>query len=81
MAETGAHARRLTAHCELVSRATGDHAGARKALSVARDRLRIQAGKIADPALRRGFLEDVPENVRTLALAQEWLGDGDLALS
>jgi len=52
--------------------ATGDHAGACRALSVARDRLRIQAAKIGDLALRRGFVEDLPENARTLALARRW---------
>jgi len=55
--------------------ATGDHAGAARALSVARDRLRIRAARIGDLALRRRFLEDLPENARTLTLARQWLGE------
>jgi hypothetical protein len=31
--------------------------------------------RIAAPAWRRRFLEDVPENARTLELAGAWLGD------
>jgi hypothetical protein len=34
--------------------------------------LRI-ADRIDDPAYRQSFLECVPENARTLALAQVWL--------
>lgn len=29
--------------------------------------------------VRRGFLERLPENARTVALARQWLGDGDPA--
>jgi hypothetical protein len=72
----GAHARLV--HVEALE-ATGDHAGACQALSAARDRLMIQAAKIGDPAMRRGFLEDLPENARTLALARQWLRKGDTA--
>jgi len=68
----GAYARLV--HVEVLE-ATGDHAGAARALSAAHDRLRIQAAKIGDLALRRGFLEDLPENARTLALARQWLGE------
>jgi tetratricopeptide (TPR) repeat protein len=72
----GAYARLV--HIEALE-ATGDHAGACRALSAARDRLRIQAARIGDHALRRRFLEDLPENARTLALARQWLGEGDTA--
>jgi hypothetical protein len=33
------------------------------------------ADKIADPDDKASFLERVPENARTLALADAWLGD------
>jgi len=33
------------------------------------------ASQIADPAFRTRFLEDVPENARTLVLARAWLGE------
>ena len=46
---------------------------ARVALGVARDRLVERARKIGDPAVRRSFLERVPENARTLELARAWL--------
>ncbi len=68
----GAYARLV--HVEILE-ATGDHARASQALATARDRLRIRAAKIGDLAVRRGFLEDLPENSRTLALARQWLGD------
>jgi eukaryotic-like serine/threonine-protein kinase len=55
--------------------AAGDHAAACRALAAARDRVIANAGKIADPELRRSFLEAVPENARTLALAAQWLAD------
>jgi hypothetical protein len=48
---------------------------ARDALAAARARLRSIADRIADPAYRRSFLEAVPENARTLALARSWLGE------
>lgn len=72
----GAFARLV--HAEALE-ATGHHAGACRAVATARDSLRIQAARIGDPALRRGFLEDLPENARTFALARQWLGDGDPA--
>jgi hypothetical protein len=62
------------AHAEALH-ATGAHDAARHAIAEARARLYATAGKIADPAYRRSFLEDVPENARTLALARAWLGD------
>jgi hypothetical protein len=55
--------------------ASGDLDAARSAISEARERLIAIAAKVGDPDLRRSFLEDVPENKRTLALAREWLGD------
>jgi tetratricopeptide (TPR) repeat protein len=48
--------------------ATGDLAQARAALETARTRLKAIAEKIGDPALRRQFLEQVPDNARTFAL-------------
>ena len=65
----GAYARLV--HVEALE-ATGDHASAATALATARDRLLLQAAKIGDLALRRRFLEDLPENARTLALARQW---------
>jgi tetratricopeptide (TPR) repeat protein len=59
-------------HCEALS-AAGEPDAARAALSLARDRLLATAAKISDPALRKSFLEDVPYNARTLALANERL--------
>jgi tetratricopeptide (TPR) repeat protein len=55
--------------------ATGAHAAAQKAIGEARARVLAIADRIGDPAYRRSFLERVPEVVRTLALAREWLGD------
>jgi eukaryotic-like serine/threonine-protein kinase len=68
----GAFARLV--HAEALE-ATGDHARACTAVATARERLRIRAAKIGDVTLRRGFLEDLPENARTLALARQWLGE------
>jgi tetratricopeptide (TPR) repeat protein len=60
--------------------ASGDVAAARTPMSRAYARLLVHSSRIGDPALRRSFLERVPENARTLALAQRWLGDvGDHA--
>ncbi|HWO23405.1 MAG TPA: protein kinase [Kofleriaceae bacterium] len=61
------------AHAEALH-ATGAHDAARRAIADARARLEAIAGRIADPGYRRSFLEDVPENRRTLALALAWLG-------
>jgi tRNA A-37 threonylcarbamoyl transferase component Bud32/tetratricopeptide (TPR) repeat protein len=69
----GAFARLV--HVEALD-ATGDHAGACRALATARDRLQLQAARIGDPAVRRSFLEDLPENARTVALARQWLDAG-----
>lgn len=52
--------------------ATGDREAARAALAVARARLEARAGAISDPALRRSFLENVPEHAATFELARRW---------
>ena len=62
------------AHAEALH-ATGAHDAARRAIADARARLVAIADKIADPAYKTSFLEDVPENARTLALAHAWIGD------
>jgi two-component system sensor histidine kinase KdpD len=41
-------------------------------IAAARERLSARAGRIADAALRASFLEAVPDNARTLALAAAW---------
>ncbi|WP_437759325.1 serine/threonine-protein kinase [Sorangium sp. So ce1389] len=57
--------------------ACGQGDTARTALAAARDQLRAEADAIESPALRRSFLEAVPEHARILALAEEWgLADG-----
>ncbi|WP_437999287.1 protein kinase [Sorangium sp. So ce185] len=55
--------------------AVGRRGAAEAALAAARDRLLRIAGTIPDPAYRVSFLEAVPENRTTLALARERLGD------
>ncbi|HEX7841142.1 MAG TPA: hypothetical protein VF469_26875, partial [Kofleriaceae bacterium] len=55
--------------------ATGAHDAARRAIADARTRLRAIADKIPDPGYKTSFLENVPENARTLALAAEWLDE------
>jgi len=57
--------------------ATGAHAAARHALTGARARLFTIADRIADPVYKQSFLEVVPENARTLALARTWLGEAE----
>ena len=54
--------------------ATGAHDAARHAIATAREHLFTIAGRIADPAYRKSFLDNVPENSRTIALARAWLG-------
>jgi eukaryotic-like serine/threonine-protein kinase len=61
------------AHAEALH-ATGAHDAARDAIARARAYLLAVADKIADPGYRASFLEQVPENARTLALAGAWLG-------
>jgi hypothetical protein len=53
--------------------ASGDAAAAKTALEEARRRLLARSVKIKDTALRVSFLENVPENARTIAFAHEWL--------
>jgi tetratricopeptide (TPR) repeat protein len=65
-AEAGDSLVRLTYAEALVS--AGATERAREAITQARQRLVARADEIADPALRRSFLENVPENARTLAL-------------
>ncbi len=64
------------AHAEALH-ATGAHDAAHSAIADARARLGAIAAKIPDPDYRTSFLESVPENARTLALADAWLGDPD----
>jgi eukaryotic-like serine/threonine-protein kinase len=52
--------------------AGGETQAAREAIHAARDRLLHRAEKITDEALRKAFLEQVPENVKTLSLAGRW---------
>ena len=52
--------------------ASGDRAAARAVIAGARDRLLANAAKITHPALRWSFLTRVPENARTLELAEAW---------
>ena len=63
-------------HAEtLIARGKGDEV--RTVLVQARARIREVAGKISDPVLCQSFLEGVPENARTLALAETWAGRAD----
>jgi tetratricopeptide (TPR) repeat protein len=61
------------AHAEALL-AGGRAAEARAVLGEARRRLLERAGRITDPALRRSFLAQVPDNARTFALAERELG-------
>jgi hypothetical protein len=60
------------AHAEALH-ATGARDPARQAIAEARARLAGIAGRIPDPDIKQSFLEAVPENARTLALAREWV--------
>jgi tetratricopeptide (TPR) repeat protein len=53
--------------------ANGQCEEAKGAVRSARDDLRSRAAIISDPALRKTFLEGIPENARIEALAREWL--------
>jgi hypothetical protein len=64
----------LLAHAEALHAAGADDR-ARQAITEARARLLAIAARIPDPAYRQSFLENVPENARTMALARAWLGD------
>ena len=65
-------------HAEALA-ATGDHAGARVAIGAARERLLARAAVIHDRPLRDGFLTRIPENARTIDLAQLWLDQASAA--
>ncbi|MBI4703691.1 MAG: AAA family ATPase [Deltaproteobacteria bacterium] len=52
--------------------ATGDREAARAAIAAAHERLLERASRIDDEELRASFLERVPENARTMELAQRW---------
>jgi hypothetical protein len=54
--------------------ASGGHDRARAAITMAKRRLLAIAAAIGDSSMRRGFLQNVPENARTLELAQQWFG-------
>jgi len=56
-------------------RANGAVDRSREAICAARDSVLAAAASIDDPERRRRFLENVPENARTLALARRWLGE------
>jgi hypothetical protein len=64
------------AHAEALH-ATGAHDAAIRAIAQARVRLLAIADKIADPDYKASFLSHVPENARTLALADAWLAAPD----
>jgi tetratricopeptide (TPR) repeat protein len=52
--------------------ASGEKERARSVISEARERLMARASNIAEPALRKSFLERVRHNARVLTLAREW---------
>jgi tetratricopeptide (TPR) repeat protein len=62
-------------HAEAL-RGSGDRDGSREAIRAARKRLMSRAAKISDATMRRSFLENVPDNARTVQLASEWAADG-----
>jgi tetratricopeptide (TPR) repeat protein len=53
--------------------ATGQGGAARAYLRTAHERLLVRAGRIRDAAWRRSFLENVPENAKTIELVRAWL--------
>lgn len=58
--------------------ATGHHGAAREFLADARDRILRIAAEIPDESWRKSYLEQVPENARTIHLAEEWFGKTDV---
>lgn len=52
---------------------TGDAAAAAVAIAAARDHLLERAAKVTASDMRASFLENVPENAGTMALAAAWL--------
>jgi tetratricopeptide (TPR) repeat protein len=69
-AEEGEAYARL-AHAEALESA-GHHDEARRAIGQAERILVERASRIRDPLWRKSFLESVPENARTIALARAW---------
>ncbi len=67
----GAFSRLVRVEC---LEAAGKPEEARAALTVALARLREIAERTPNLTYRRSFLEDVPENARTIALAKVWFG-------
>jgi eukaryotic-like serine/threonine-protein kinase len=63
-------------HAECLD-AAGLRDEARAAIASARDWLLSVAQKIRTPSYRTSFLENVPENRRTLELTRQWLGEPD----
>lgn len=61
--------------------ATGSRARALSKISEARSRLLARAARIFDPRWSRSFLENVPENARTMRLATHWAkGESDFLI-
>ena len=52
---------------------TGQVEQGRAALTSAHERLVLRASRIRDPAWRRSFLEQVPENARTIEMVKDTL--------
>ena len=69
--EGGAALIRLV-HAEALEK-LGDHAAACQSIAEARDKLLARSARLS-PHWRTSFEVNVPENERTLSLAQEWLG-------
>jgi len=62
------------AHAEALA-AAGDHVAACAAIRAGRAWLLEVGDRILDPDYKKSFLESVPENARTLALASLWTGE------
>ncbi len=58
--------------------ATAHHGDACNLLAEARDRLHRIAAGIPDAGVRQSYLENVPENARTIRLAEKWFGKVDI---
>jgi eukaryotic-like serine/threonine-protein kinase len=76
--DTGESFLRLT-HAEALF-AAGDTVSALEAAELARQRLLDRAAKIKDAGFRASFLEQVPENARTLELASLWRAETESKL-
>jgi tetratricopeptide (TPR) repeat protein len=62
-------------HAEALAE-SGDQAGAKRAITAARERLLSRAARIRDRESRDSFLANVAENARTLTLATAWADGG-----